>query len=201
MDKLNKTFRAVFEGDRLIKMIFSRKRSKALPYEKISLRPVMSGGSLRYQASYFFEKKVTHTNIEPDQAAEFCLKTVEDEFKQVNIFTEKADIQIMASRADDPKVLRKAPTLKLQDLSHNREKKYIIPDGIPCDFLIRLGVMDKDGNVFPRRYSKFRQINRYLEIIDDVFPYVAKDDADHRFRLRKSLSDICDLLLYESPQG
>ena len=54
MDKLNKTFRAVFEGDRLIKMIFSRKRSKALPYEKISLRPVMSGGSLRYQASYFF---------------------------------------------------------------------------------------------------------------------------------------------------
>ena len=177
MDKLNKTFRAVFEGDRLIKMIFSRKRSKALPYEKISLRPVMSGGSLRYQASYFFEKKVTHTNIEPDQAAEFCLKTVEDEFKQVNIFTEKADIQITASRADDPKVLRKAPTLKPQDLSHNREKKYIIPDGIPCDFLIRLGVMDKDGNVFPRRYSKFRQINRYLEIIDDVFPYVAKDDG------------------------
>ena len=54
MDKLNKTFRAVFEDDRLIKMIFSRKRSKALPYEKISLRPVMSGGSLRYQASYFF---------------------------------------------------------------------------------------------------------------------------------------------------
>ena len=50
MDKLNKTFRAVFEDDRLIKMIFSRKRSKALPYEKISLRPVMSGGSLRYHA-------------------------------------------------------------------------------------------------------------------------------------------------------
>ena len=83
----------------------------------------MSGRQPALSGLVFFEKKVTHTNIEPDQAAEFCLKTVEDEFKQVNIFTEKADIQIMASRADDPKVLRKAPTLKPQDLSHNREKK------------------------------------------------------------------------------
>ena len=43
---------------------------------------------------------------------------------------------------------------------------------MPCDFLIRLGVMDKAGKVIPKHYSKFRQINRYLEIVDDVFPYL-----------------------------
>ena len=57
-------------------------------------------------------------------------------------------------------------------LSHNKTKNYIIPDGIPCDFLIELGVMGQDGKVFPRAYSKFRQINRYLEIVDDVFEYL-----------------------------
>ena len=58
---------------------------------------------------------------------------------------------------------------------HNRVKNYLIPGGVPCDFLIRLGVMGKDGTVFPRSYGKFRQINRYLEIIEDVFPYLPKD--------------------------
>ena len=60
-------------------------------------------------------------------------------------------------------------------LSHNKTKNYIIPDGVPCDFLIELGVMSQDGKVFPRAYSKFRQINRYLEIVDDVFEYLPDD--------------------------
>ena len=59
--------------------------------------------------------------------------------------------------------------------THNRAKNYILPAGVPCDFLIRLGVMGDDGTVFPRSYSKFRQINRYLEIVEDVFPYLPKD--------------------------
>ena len=53
-------------------------------------------------------------------------------------------------------------------LAHDRKKKYIIPEDVPCDFLIRLGVMDENGKVFKKHYSKFRQINRYLEILNDV---------------------------------
>ena len=51
----------------------------------------------------------------------------------------------------------------------------MLPAGVPCDFLIRLGIMGEDGTVFPRSYNKFRQINRYLEIVEDVFPYLPKD--------------------------
>lgn len=60
-------------------------------------------------------------------------------------------------------------------LAHNRAKNYVLSAGVPCDFLIRLGIMGEDGTVFPRSYSKFRQINRYLEIVEDVFPYLPKD--------------------------
>ena len=60
-------------------------------------------------------------------------------------------------------------------MTHNRTKNYVLPAGVPCDFLIRLGIMGEDGTVFPRSYNKFRQINRYLEIVEDVFPYLPKD--------------------------
>ncbi len=63
---------------------------------------------------------------------------------------------------------------ELERLSHNRKKKYIIEDGKPCDFLVRLGVMDEHGKVFQKHYGKFRQINRYLEIVRDVLPYLKK---------------------------
>ncbi len=51
---------------------------------------------------------------------------------------------------------------------HNKKKEYIIEEGEKCDFLIHLGVMDKNGKVFQKKYDKFRQINRYLEFISDI---------------------------------
>jgi SAM-dependent methyltransferase len=65
-------------------------------------------------------------------------------------------------------------------LSHNHEKKYIIPDREPCDFLIRLGVMDLDGQVFQKHYAKFRQINRFLEIVSDVLDSLPEKTAPLR---------------------
>ena len=109
---------------------------------------------------------------------------MEKDFKQANVFTADHDIQILAAKTEKPRI-----TTKLADsnhiglsgsLSHNREKNYIIPDGTPCDFLIRLGVMDSNGKVVQKHYSKFRQINRFLEIIDDVFPYLAPEKASHK---------------------
>lgn len=52
----------------------------------------------------------------------------------------------------------------------DREKNYILREGIPVPFLVELGVMNKEGYVVKARYDKFRQINRYLEFVDDVLP-------------------------------
>ena len=174
MEKLTALFQEVFDKEKLIKMVFSDRRRKSIPYTKVTMRPILLGGALRYQAEYSYEKKVTHENLSAEDALQNALSLVSEEFKQVNIFIEGADIQVLASKPDNPRITRKA-NAKVQvqtALSHNQQKNYIIPDGVPCDFLIRLGVMDRDGKVFQKHYGKFRQINRYLEIVEDVFPYL-----------------------------
>lgn len=181
MEKLVTLFKEIFAvenpdtADGHLKAVFSGKRRKSLEYNKVTMRPVILGDRLVYQAEYSFPKKVTHTNLEAADAVSTALRLVEEDFKQVNIFTASEEIQVLASKPQNPRITSKksvaVPTC-MPVLSHNKTKNYIIPDGVPCDFLIELGVMGRDGKVFPRAYSKFRQINRYLEIVDDVFEYL-----------------------------
>lgn len=168
MENLHNYFEKIFAEDKPVKLIFSGKRRKSADVSKVTLRPVMLPGSLCYQAEYSFARKVTHTNIEAAHAAEFCCDLIKSDFKQANIFTPSQEIQILAAKPDKPRITGRPSSLKCADISHNRQKQYIIPDGQPCDFLIALGVMGKDGRVFHRHYAKFRQINRFLEIVDDV---------------------------------
>lgn len=96
-------------------------------------------------------------------------------FRQGMFFTKEADYQILISKKGKVKILEKSPTKMEIDLSHNRKKEYIIKEDVPCDFLIRLGVMNKNGKVVSKRYDKFRQINRFLEMVEDVILDVEKD--------------------------
>ena len=165
-------FEDIFREEKLIKMIFGGKRKKSQECQKAAIRPVRISGQLVYQVEYTFEKKVTHENLNAEDAVKKSLDLITEDFKQINIFLEGEDIQVLASKPASPKVSRKGGTKKQGSLEHNQKKNYIIPDGQPVDFLVRLGVMDKDGRVFKKHYGKFRQINRYLEIVEDVFPYL-----------------------------
>ena len=157
-----------------VKLIFSNARKKSLPYKKVTLRPVIIQCQMMYQAEYQYEKKVIQDNLTAAEVIDTCADLVERDFKQVNIFTEEADIQILASKPAKPRFIEKPGSMKQETLEHNQVKNYIIPDEQPCDFLIRLGVMDNNGKVFQKHYSKFRQINRYLEILDDVYEDIPK---------------------------
>ncbi len=199
-EELERLFAEIFSGKVLNKIIFSGKRKKSLEYSKVMLRPISVGGRVKYQAEYTYPKKVTHNNLEVSEAPGFALRLVCEEFKQVNVFTSEGEIQVLAAKPEKPRITRMSMDNSIAGgsakfggavsgsalskpeaadsapaLAHNRAKNYVIPAGIPCDFLIRLGVMGEDGVVFPRSYSKFRQINRYLEIVEDVFPYLPKD--------------------------
>lgn len=169
MEKITQALCSAMDGGKLIKIIFAAKRRKSLPYNKVTLRPVDIGGEYMYQAEFHFDKKVTHENIPYFEGIDFAEKTIRDDFKQINILTETEDIQILASNPDNPKITRHKTLRKVRDLSHNKKKQYIIDDGVPCDFLIKLGVMSPEGRVYKKHYSKFRQINRFLEIADTCF--------------------------------
>lgn len=157
------------DSGKLIKMIFAGKRRKSIEYKKVTMRPVTIKGEYMYQAEFHFDKKVTHENIPYFDGIDFAENLIRQDFKQVNILTETEDIQILASKPEKPRITRQNTSRRAGDLSHDKKKRYIIDDGVPCDFLIKLGVMSPEGKVYKKHYSKFRQINRFLEIADNCF--------------------------------
>ena len=175
METLQTLFYDIFAKGELVRMIFSGKRKKSLACAKVTIRPVKLSGKTCFQAEYTFEKKVTHENLSAEEAAALALRLTQEAFKQINIFTLSEDVQVLASKPEKPRITTKPATKGMPTLEHNREKKRLIPEKTPCDFLARLGVMDQDGNVIQKHYSKYRQINRYLEIVEDVFPALPKD--------------------------
>lgn len=170
MDKLNSVIGNIFSDEKLIKIIFSNKRLKSLSYNKVQIKPLKLQSLVKYQVEYTFDKKVTHRNISLEEAMELSVELLAQDFKQANAFTLCEDIQILAAKPHAPRVTTSPPTKGMPSLEHNKKKNYIIEENSPCDFLIRLGVMDSSGKVVQKHYSKFRQINRYLEIVEDVFP-------------------------------
>ena len=175
METLQTLFNDIFSTGELVRMIFSGKRKKSLACTKVTIRPLKISGKSCFQAERTFEKKVTHENLSESEAAALAMRLVREEFKQVNIFTLSEDLQVLAAKPEKPRITTKPATKGMPTLEHNREKRRIIPEKTPCDFLVRLGVMDKDGNVIQKHYSKYRQINRYLEIVEDVFSSLPKD--------------------------
>ncbi len=170
---------AAASGDSLVKIVFADKRRKSIEYKKVTLRPVTIRGEYMYQAEFHFDNKVTHKNIPYYEGVNFAEQLIREDFRQINILTVNEDIQILASKPENPRIASKPAARKAADLSHDRRKSYLIEDGNPCDFLVELGVMNEDGKVFKQHYAKFRQINRFLEIADNCF-----DDLPKEGRLR-----------------
>lgn len=180
MEQITSLLDDCFSGQALVKMVFGNVRKKSLPYKKVTIRPVILKEQLCYQAEYHYDKKAVHENLNREEAAAAAVDFVLRDFKQINIFTETEEIQVMAAKPNSPKIIRRKSTNQAADLQHNRNKQYLIPDKVPCDFLVRLGVMDQKGTVAQKHYSKFRQINRFLEITEDIFSHLPRGERPLR---------------------
>ena len=175
MEQLIDLLNELFEKKQVIKIIISNKRKKAYEIKKVHVRPIILQDIYMYQFEFFYDKKVTHLNLDTQTSVDKIMELMEIEFKQANIFAKDNDITVLANKIENPRLIKNKPTKAFDETAHNSTKNYIIPEGIPCDFLVELKVMTKDGTVIPKHYSKFRQINRYLEIIDDVYGFLPKD--------------------------
>lgn len=175
MNRITELIEKTAENENLIRLVLGNKRKKSNPCQKVTVRPFSSANGLMYQAEYVYEKKVMHENLTSAELCKLVPNLISSDFKQANIFTAEADYQILAAKPDNPRISELPPSMKAQNNTHNKVKKYIIPDGKPCDFLIRLGVMNDAGQVLHKHYRKFRQINRFLEIAGDVTDYLPKD--------------------------
>jgi SAM-dependent methyltransferase len=165
-------------SDKLIDMVISGQKNKSEDKAvKVRIRPVILKNEIEYQVSEFVGRKVLHSNHSAADVKKKIINYMTEDFKQAQINMTDAAATILSSKS---KTLtckyKKAGQLKVQrDLSHNRTKKYIIQEGKPVAFMIDLGVMGQDGKIIRTRYDKFRQINRFLEYIEDILPKLDKE--------------------------
>lgn len=142
---------------KLIQGVFSNLRKKSEnSFTKVDMKPVLIKEELKYQFSFYYSNKVIHKSLDADKAILKMRELLNSIFRQAMLFTVDADYQILISKKDKTKILKNIPTKDSIDLSHNRKKKYIIEEGKPVDFLIRLGVMNDEGKVSksPAKYCQ-----------------------------------------------
>lgn len=141
--------------------------------EKIKIRPVLLKDQLKFQVTFYRGTKVIHKNYEKRELLVDIPLWLSEYFKQMQ--AEYADVQasVLVSKKGKITIRQKKTGCKKETvLEHNRKKKYILEEGTPVPFLVDLGVMSQKVHA---KYDKFKQINRYLEFVDDILEQLPKD--------------------------
>lgn len=137
---------------------------------KLTARPIELSGARRYQLAERRGKQEFHQNLNADELLARITADFGDLFEQADLFTPDADYSARLIRQGVARVTRRKPSKSAPPLTHDRRKQYLIPEGRPCPFLAEIGVMTPAGQVKAAKQAKFRQVNRFLEFVDDVLP-------------------------------
>lgn len=163
----------------LVDMVISGARGGG-DFIKIKVRPVMIRDSLYFQVSRHTDKQVFHENMTAEDALETLSGWILHDFRQAQIRMQDEMVTVLVSKKGKATVKsKKAACIETQNLEHNRKKQYIIEEGTAVPFMIDLGVMTESGKIIRTRYDKYRQINRFLEFIEDILPELPTDRTVH----------------------
>jgi len=178
MDKLRSVLEELMNED-LLQVVLSNSKD-ASRAQKAKIRPVRVKGELFFQETVYRGTQVFHSNYSKQDICDKIVQDMSTLFRQGQISSLREEATVLVSKKGVVTVKRKktsgGATAKAErDLSHNRTKQYILPEGEPVDFLVGLGVQSPDGHIAKARYDKFRQINRYLEFIEDILDKLPAD--------------------------
>ena len=143
---------------------------------KIKVRPIKKKDEILFQFEEFRNNQAFHKNMDADAAVAY-LESQMNKFKQMQMETRQMRYQVMISKKGKMTIQKKhqAGEAKAVDMSHNRSKHYILEEGTKIPFLQDLGVMTRNGDIVKSKFDKFRQINRFLEFIEDILPQLPRD--------------------------
>ena len=166
------------------KIIFSKKLKKDNMFDKIKSEPKLIKNKIFFQFEYFYDQKVKHENIHIDKVKDELIKIIELSYKQINIITFNQEFIIYTKDNVSFKFITKNIKNNIESTAnkdvttipfHDNIKNYIIKEGQPIEWLVKLGIMNKDGYVLKSKKKKFRQINSFLEIIDNIYGNLPND--------------------------
>ena len=163
-----------FEQDIALAVISGLKKGADCEFSKVIVRPFTAGDEIKYQFEYTVKAQVKHKNITADQLVEEVAILLENCFTQCMVYGRENDFHINCFNGKI-KAKTMPPSKKVAVKAHNKKKEYILNEGENIDFLIYLGVMTKDGKVVKAKYNKFRQINKYLELLRTSLDVLPKD--------------------------
>lgn len=163
---------------------------------RVRLKPVQIGGNIRIQVEEQTKTQVFHSNRRPEEL-EDILEELAGRFGRINLYTAASSYEVMISKKGKMTIRHAALVLRTDGMApsqpagfgertqqmqasffareHNRSKRYAIREGEAVGYMVDLGVMTPDGRVVRSRYDKFRQINRFLEMVDDILPELSMD--------------------------
>ena len=167
MEELKRTLEEVFKSE-IIKIVISNKVKKDEKYNKIAINLKENNKNKFYQIEKFTDKQVFHENIKINEISDKVSELIFGNYKQMTAWSnnEIFDLKISKKR----KIFlgkKKNDNSKIVAKGHNKEKNYILKEGMIIEPLIDLGVFTKEGKVVNSKYDKYKQINRFIEIIDD----------------------------------
>ena len=169
MEKENVLFelKKNIQEDKLIKIVFSDRQSG--DFNKVIIKPIILKSTKNIQIESFKDNKAFHKNIDLNnlQELENILKEYIENFKQILLQIEGSDISFIRKKENFSRKEKESNLIKTSN-EHNKKKQYILNEGDKIDFLIELGLMSVEGKILKSSFNKFKQINKYLEFIDDV---------------------------------
>ncbi len=166
-----------FANEQLQQMIFSNPAEKG-GLSKVRVRPVVLKGQLKFQAEELTEKQAFHQNLSFEELKDYTQDRMNGRFRQLEILSALGSGMALVGKKGTMTVKMKrklGDPERVGELWHNRKKRYILEEGIPVPFLVDLGVMTPEGMIIRSHYDKFRQINRFLEFIEDVLPRLNRE--------------------------
>jgi len=164
-----------FSEQQLISGVISQPRSKTESAGKIKIKPVEIKGLYHIQLEYHFDQTITHENKLPSEMEE-TVRELLDRYRQLQMNWAGESVHIQLSKKK--KVTMKRSVTDNQppvELSHNRKKNYVLDPDVVHPFLVHLGVQTKDGKIKNQKHDKFKQINRFVEFVEDSLAYLPTD--------------------------
>ncbi len=177
MENFRKYLGLIIENN-ATKIIVSNAVAKSEPYKKI----VVEKKNVFFHISKYTEKQVFHDNIDEVHIVDFLSELIFGHYKQVNAWSEEKEHIILISQKGvcnyktkkQNGFSKQTPT----DNGQDRKKNYILPEGMIIQPLTDMGVFTADGKIVKSMYSKYKQINRFLEIIDDEISKCARKELN-----------------------
>jgi hypothetical protein len=136
---------------------------------RVTIDPVALRAGDRWRLRRHYEARTTDENVDDDALVTFLREAIGGDYRQALLHEADSDWQVLAG-SGAPRVLRRPPTRAEASGAHDRAKRHALPEGEPVAYLVALGVQTPDGRVRAARRAKFRQVNRFVELVDDVLP-------------------------------